>query len=73
MTQQQSKTIRIAGMSCSHCSNRVQKALSALSGVTSASVDLTAGTATVQVAPDVTDEALRAAVEDAGYDVEEMA
>ena len=61
------KTIlTIEGMSCMHCSGRVEKALNALSGVT-ATVNLEAGTATIQ--GDTAVEALKAAVEDAGYTV----
>ena len=60
------KTVTIEGMMCAHCSGRVEKALNAMEGV-SATVDLTAGTATVT--GEVTDEALCKAVEDAGYTV----
>ena len=62
------KIIKIEGMSCSHCSNRVEKALGALDGV-SAVVDLEAKTATVTLTSEVSDDTLRDAVEDAGYDV----
>ena len=41
------KIIRIDGMSCGHCSARVEKALSALGDV-KVSVDLKAGTAVVE-------------------------
>lgn len=40
------KIIKIGGMSCGHCSARVEKALSALGDI-KVSVDLKAGTATV--------------------------
>ena len=62
------KTMKIEGMMCTHCSGRVEKALNALEGVT-ATVDLQAGTASVTCAAAVTDELLRKTVEDAGYDV----
>ena len=62
------KTIHIEGMSCMHCSGRVEKALTAIPGVT-AKVDLDEKLAVVTCPPDVTDEALRAAVEEAGYTV----
>lgn len=69
MTENTTKTIRIEGMSCGHCSAAVTKALNAIDGVTAA-VDLEAKTATVSFTNGkVTDEALRAAVEDAGYEV----
>lgn len=62
------KTISIEGMSCGHCSARVEKALNALDGVT-ATVDLDAKTATVQLSGTVSDEALKNAIVDAGYEV----
>ena len=60
------KKIIIEGMSCSHCSGRVEKALNAIPGVT-ATVDLAARTATVSGSND--NAALKKAVEDAGYTV----
>lgn len=60
------KTVTIEGMMCAHCVARVEKALTALPGV-KATVDLTSGTAVVE--GDVTDEAIRAAVTEAGYTV----
>ncbi len=60
------KTMTIEGMMCKHCAARVEKALNALPGVTAA-VDLAAKTAAVT--GDAADEALRKAVEDAGYTV----
>lgn len=62
------KTMKIEGMMCTHCSGRVEKVLNALEGVT-ATVDLQAGTAAVTCEASVTDELLRKTVEDAGYDV----
>ena len=60
------KTLHIEGMMCAHCQAHVEKALNALPGV-SASVNLEAKTAAVT--GDVSDEALKKAVEDAGYQV----
>ncbi|MDL2293242.1 heavy metal translocating P-type ATPase [Ruminococcaceae bacterium OttesenSCG-928-D13] len=62
------KKMTIEGMSCGHCSARVEKALNALPGV-AASVDLEAKTATVKTDGNVSDEALTAAVTEAGYEV----
>ena len=59
------KTVTIKGMMCAHCVSHVEKALTAL-GV-QADVDLATGTATV--IGDVSDDALRKAVTDAGYEV----
>lgn len=62
------KTISIDGMSCGHCQGRVEKALNAIDGV-DASVDLAAKTATVKLSKEVTDDTLKAAVIEAGYQV----
>ena len=62
------KTLFIEGMSCGHCAARVEKALNAIEGV-SAKVDLKAKTASVELSADVDDSTLKAAVEDAGYEV----
>ena len=62
------KTIHIEGMSCMHCSARVEKALNALDGV-QAKVDLEKKLALVQLTKDVPDDTLQKAVEDAGYEV----
>ena len=62
------KKLTVEGMSCSHCSGRVEKALNALEGV-SASVDLERKTASVTLSAPVDDAVLKKAVEDAGYEV----
>ncbi len=62
------KTLVIEGMSCAHCSARVEKALGSINGV-SAMVNLEAKTAEVELSAPVSDEALKSAVTDAGYDV----
>ena len=67
-TTMTTRTMKIEGMMCTHCSSRVEKALNAVDGV-SATVDLESKTATVHAEPQVDDAALKAAVEDAGYKV----
>ena len=63
------KKLNIEGMMCAHCAAHVEKALNALPGVTAA-VDL-AGSSAV-VTGDVSDEALKKAVADAGYTVTDI-
>lgn len=63
------KNIQIEGMSCGHCSARVEKALSAVPGVSNVHVDLAVKTATVTAEDSVADKALSDAVTDAGYEV----
>lgn len=60
------KTISIEGMMCMHCVAHVEKALSAIPGIT-AQVSLENKNAVVT--GEVSDEALRKAVTDAGYEV----
>jgi len=61
------KLIQISGMSCSHCTSRVQKALTALGCVTE--VDLASGTARVTMGSPISDDILTKAVVDEGYTV----
>ena len=63
------KTLSIEGMMCAHCAAHVEKALNALPGVTAA-VDLAGNSAVVT--GDVSDEALKKAVADAGYTVTDI-
>ena len=57
------KTIQIEGMMCMHCEMKVKKALEALEGVAEAVVSHDAGTAVVTLNGEVSDEAMKAAVE----------
>ena len=59
-------------MNCGHCSNAVEKALRAVSGVRQATVDLAAKTASVELDGAVSDETLKKAVTDAGYQVTDI-
>lgn len=63
------KILMIEGMSCAHCSARVENALNAIEGV-KASVDLKKKRAVVET--DVSDDVLVKAVEDAGYKVKKI-
>lgn len=62
------KTMKIEGMMCTHCSGRVEQALNAIEGV-SAKVDLEKKSAYLALSAPVSDEILKAAVTDAGYTV----
>ena len=63
------KTIKINGMMCSHCTGRVGEVLNAIDGV-SAEVSLdNGGQAVVTLAKDMSDDVLKKAVVDAGYEV----
>ncbi len=67
------KTIKIEGMMCPHCSGRVQKALAALEGVSEAVVSHENGSAVLTMTEDIANETLKKTVEDAGYTVVEIA
>lgn len=60
---------RISGMACPHCQATVTKAISALEGVQSVTVDLSSGIATV--IGDVNADAVGKAVYDAGFNLTE--
>jgi Cu+-exporting ATPase len=63
-------TLAVGGMTCASCVGRVERALSAVPGVTEARVNLATERASVRVTAGAATAAdLRAAVEGAGYDV----
>lgn len=63
------KLIKIDGMTCSHCTDHVGKALGALSGVLSVSVSLEDKCATVECGDKLSDSALNDVIYNAGFDV----
>lgn len=63
-----STTITVEGMSCDHCEQTVEEALSGVAGVTDATADREAEQAVVEGEADAA--ALVSAVEDAGYGAE---
>ncbi len=65
-------TVKIKGMMCEHCVKAVKKALEAIDGVT-AQVTLESGTAVLASPSAIDAAAVRKAVEDAGYEVVEIA
>ena len=62
------KTMIVEGMMCPRCKARVEKALSAIPGV-QAEVNLEKKTTTITLTTNVSDDALKAAVTEAGYEV----
>ena len=63
------KTIIIEGMMCAHCTGRVEKALSAIDGVTAVEMSLEGKSATLTLSENVDDQVLTDAVTEAGYEV----
>lgn len=62
-------TITVTGMTCEHCVTRVHGEISALAGVSDVQVDLPTGRVTVHSADALSIVALRAAVDEAGYEL----
>ena len=56
-------------MTCQHCVNTVQRALSSLEGVSSVSVDLPTGLVEVELDREVPKDKLISAIEEWGYKV----
>lgn len=63
------KVLNIEGMVCGNCVKHVHKALMEISGIQEAVVELESKTAQVQLSQAVSDEVLKAAIEDAGYEL----
>lgn len=63
------KIISVEGMSCEHCVKHVSTALQELPGVTKVEVSLAAKNAVIEASTDISDEAIRNAIDDAGYEL----
>jgi copper chaperone CopZ len=61
------RTYSVPGISCGHCKNAIEGELTPLKGVQSAVVDIDAKTVTV--VGEITEADVRAAVDEAGYEV----
>jgi copper chaperone CopZ len=62
-------TYTVSGMTCGHCVSSVSGEISKLPGVEKVDVDLESGQVTVASAEPLDDAAVRAAVDEAGYEV----
>ncbi|HEV7964160.1 MAG TPA: cation transporter [Actinoplanes sp.] len=62
-------TYTVTGMTCGHCVQAVTGELSALPGVDAVQIDLGTGAVTVTSAAPLADDAVRAAVDEAGYEL----
>ncbi len=65
------KIVSISGMMCANCERHVQKALQAIDGV-EARVSWEEGKASLDLPAAVTDEAIKAVIEEAGYEVKSI-
>ncbi|GEN81567.1 heavy-metal-associated domain-containing protein [Actinotalea fermentans] len=66
------QTVSVQGMTCGHCVKSVTEEVSAIPGVTDVAVELVNGgtsTVTITAAEPVSDEAIAAAIDEAGYTI----
>lgn len=64
------RTYSVPTISCGHCKAAIEGEVGKVAGVSTVEVDV--ATKTVHVEGDATDEAVRAAIDEAGYDVAAM-
>lgn len=60
-------TVTAIGMTCGHCASSVGKEVGAIPGVTAVDVDLASGKVTIDSEQGVQADAIKSAVEEAGY------
>ncbi|MET9817267.1 MULTISPECIES: heavy-metal-associated domain-containing protein [unclassified Streptomyces] len=60
---------KVSGMTCGHCEGAVSQEISALDGVTAVTAVAKTGEVTVSSAAPLDEEAVRAAVDEAGYEL----
>lgn len=63
------KIISIDGMACEHCASTVKTALEELAGVKTAKVEFKKNSATIKFSDNVSDDAIKTAVTEAGFTV----
>ncbi|WP_030615100.1 heavy-metal-associated domain-containing protein [Streptomyces sclerotialus] len=62
-------TYKVTGMTCGHCEGAVKEEVSAIPGVVSVEAAATTGIVTVVSQAPLDEEAVRAAVDEAGYEL----
>lgn len=60
-------TYSVVGMTCGHCAASVREEIGGIDGVSQVDVDLASGNVDVTSAAPLSDAAVKAAVEEAGY------
>ena len=63
------KIITVEGMHCMHCAGSVEKTVGALDGVKEAKVNLDKKICTAKLLSDISDDAIKAAVKEIGFEV----
>lgn len=62
-------TYQVKGMTCGHCVSAVKEGIGRVAGVAEVAVDLDSGQVTVSSETPVEEAAVRAAVDEAGYEL----
>lgn len=62
------KIITVEGMHCMHCAGSVEKAVSALSGIKEAKVNLDKKICTAKLSGEVSDDDIKNAIKEAGFE-----
>ena len=63
------RTVTVTGMTCDHCVAAVRSEIGGIEGVEQVDVDLDSGRVTITSTFEVGDDALAAAVDEAGYEI----
>jgi len=63
------KVLKVDGMSCGHCSKKVETALSAIDGINSVKVELSTKDVTINMSKEVDEKVLVDTISEAGYEV----
>jgi copper chaperone len=63
------RTVAVKGMTCGHCVSSMSQELRRLPGVESVEIDLASGRVAITSSQDIDDDAVRTAVDEAGYEV----
>ncbi len=63
--------LKVQGMTCQHCVNTVQRAVSSLEGISKVEVSLDSGTVRVSMEKDVPLDIIKRSIEEWGYKVVE--
>ena len=66
------KVIKVNGMSCEHCSKKIEKALKGIKNVNDVKVDLINKNVKVVLKEDISNDILKSEIEDLGYIVMEI-
>ncbi|MFC4471017.1 heavy-metal-associated domain-containing protein [Streptomyces xiangluensis] len=69
MTAQTTVTYQVKGMSCAHCEGSVSSELSEIPGVSSVKAVASTGEVTVFSAAPLDEDAVRAAIDEAGFEL----